>query len=238
MSGVPLSSSQVGHLLSNAGRGRENEISRLKKNIIKNQEEAPLSHFLRHLSYKKKTFRPSHGRGPTFFCKRSPKGMDSRNPGGTGRPRRSSSPFCRCNPRDKSVLYKTERCREGWGNPRACRYGKKCMFAHTESQLREREYCPHYRQVPCVNFERDGVCDYGSRCRFIHRAAPVAEDPEPLSPPPPSLPPPPLQEAPRIPLGKIDPDMDAAAIWTAWVNKAKTPPGPCETRQLNHWISE
>lgn len=39
-----------------------------------------------------------------------------------------------------------------------CRYGSKCNFAHSESELRRR---------PCINFQ-NGYCKFGENCRFDH----------------------------------------------------------------------
>ncbi|ORY15100.1 hypothetical protein LY90DRAFT_177889 [Neocallimastix californiae] len=67
----------------------------------------------------------------------------------------------------KANLYKTELCRsfEETGH---CRYGSKCQFAHSESELRHVERHPKYKTEMCKTFWELGTCPYGKRCCFIH----------------------------------------------------------------------
>lgn len=67
----------------------------------------------------------------------------------------------------KYQLYKTEMCRShtemGY-----CRYGDKCQFAHSESELRYVQRHPKYKTETCKTFWEEGSCPYGKRCCFIH----------------------------------------------------------------------
>jgi len=67
----------------------------------------------------------------------------------------------------KANLYKTELCRsfEETGH---CRYGSKCQFAHSESELRHVDRHPKYKTEMCKTFWELGTCPYGKRCCFIH----------------------------------------------------------------------
>lgn len=81
----------------------------------------------------------------------------------------------------KYQLYKTEMCRShteiGY-----CRYGDKCQFAHSESELRHVQRHPKYKTETCKTFWEEGSCPYGKRCCFIHvpnihlRVAPLQGD--------------------------------------------------------------
>ncbi|KAI8367554.1 uncharacterized protein BYT42DRAFT_504494 [Radiomyces spectabilis] len=74
------------------------------------------------------------------------------------------------NPRSKSkeiILYKTEYCRN-WSEMGYCRYGKKCRYAHGESELRSVPRHSLYKTQICRAYHLDGACPYGIRCTFIH----------------------------------------------------------------------
>jgi len=67
----------------------------------------------------------------------------------------------------KPNLYKTEICRiyKKFG---CCLYGSKCLFAHSDHELRAKpKQHIKYKTVWCKNY-RAGHCPYGSRCCFIH----------------------------------------------------------------------
>ncbi|KAJ3162055.1 hypothetical protein HDU86_005753 [Geranomyces michiganensis] len=64
-------------------------------------------------------------------------------------------------------LYKTELCRS-WEETGTCRYGAKCQFAHSLSELRGVERHPKYKTEMCRTFWENGACPYGKRCCFIH----------------------------------------------------------------------
>lgn len=68
----------------------------------------------------------------------------------------------------KLALYKTEICRsfEETGH---CRYGTKCQFAHSPSEIRKVQRHPRYKTEICKTYWRDGTCPYGKRCCFIHK---------------------------------------------------------------------
>ena len=71
-------------------------------------------------------------------------------------------------PRDKKLsLYKTELCRT-WEETGVCRYGPKCQFAHSGTELRTIDRHPKYKTEMCKTFWERGTCPYGKRCCFIH----------------------------------------------------------------------
>lgn len=70
-------------------------------------------------------------------------------------------------------LYKTEMCRS-FEETGSCRYGMKCQFAHSSSEIRFVTRHPKYKTEVCKTFHTIGTCPYGKRCRFIHS--------EPLTP--------------------------------------------------------
>lgn len=67
----------------------------------------------------------------------------------------------------KYQLYKTEMCRSHTEIGH-CRYGDKCQFAHSESELRYVQRHPKYKTETCKTFWEEGSCPYGKRCCFIH----------------------------------------------------------------------
>ncbi|CAG8463576.1 9079_t:CDS:2 [Paraglomus brasilianum] len=67
----------------------------------------------------------------------------------------------------KATLYKTEMCRN-WEEKGDCRYGVKCQFAHSSTELREVKKHPKYKTEICKTFWEKGACPYGRRCCFIH----------------------------------------------------------------------
>ncbi|KAI8916361.1 hypothetical protein EDD86DRAFT_180984, partial [Gorgonomyces haynaldii] len=67
----------------------------------------------------------------------------------------------------KLSLYKTELCRS-WEETGSCRYGNKCQFAHSQSELRIVDRHPKYKTEMCRTFWEKGSCPYGKRCCFIH----------------------------------------------------------------------
>jgi len=84
----------------------------------------------------------------------------------------------------KANLYKTELCRsfEETGH---CRYGSKCQFAHSVSELRHVDRHPKYKTEMCKTFWELGTCPYGKRCCFIHTLredAPVRTPTTPSTP--------------------------------------------------------
>ncbi|KAJ3024267.1 hypothetical protein HKX48_003092 [Thoreauomyces humboldtii] len=67
----------------------------------------------------------------------------------------------------KMSLYKTELCRS-WEETGTCRYGTKCQFAHSRTELRPVDRHPKYKTEMCKTFWEKGACPYGKRCCFIH----------------------------------------------------------------------
>ncbi|CAG8549469.1 20860_t:CDS:2 [Racocetra persica] len=67
----------------------------------------------------------------------------------------------------KATLYKTEMCRN-WEERGSCRYGNKCQFAHSDTELRKVTHHPKYKTEICKTFWQNGTCPYGKRCCFIH----------------------------------------------------------------------
>jgi len=73
---------------------------------------------------------------------------------------------------NNSDKIKTEMCRsivEG----RKCPFGKHCLFAHSEQELRPPPLKSDlYKTQKCKNFHGTGFCPYGSRCMFLHDETP------------------------------------------------------------------
>jgi hypothetical protein len=67
----------------------------------------------------------------------------------------------------RQPLYKTEFCRS-WEETGICRYGTKCQFAHSLTELRSVYRHPKYKTEICRTFHEQGWCPYGRRCCFIH----------------------------------------------------------------------
>jgi len=67
----------------------------------------------------------------------------------------------------KLGLYKTELCRS-WEEKGTCRYGTKCQFAHSDTEIRKVARHPKYKTEICRTFWVSGSCPYGKRCCFIH----------------------------------------------------------------------
>jgi len=74
----------------------------------------------------------------------------------------------------KANLYKTELCRS-FEETGQCRYGSKCQFAHSESELRHVDRHPKYKTEMCKTFWEQGTCPYGKRCCFIHTPRDLAK---------------------------------------------------------------
>ena len=51
------------------------------------------------------------------------------------------------------------------------RYGSKCQFAHSETELRKVQHHPKYKTEICRTFWQNGTCPYGESCCFIHNSA-------------------------------------------------------------------
>ncbi|SAM06121.1 hypothetical protein [Absidia glauca] len=69
--------------------------------------------------------------------------------------------------RKQSNLYKTEYCRN-WAELGECRYGKKCCYAHGDSELRQTRKHHRYKTEICRSYHGEGTCPYGIRCNYIH----------------------------------------------------------------------
>ncbi|RVD92234.1 ccch-type zn-finger [Tubulinosema ratisbonensis] len=67
----------------------------------------------------------------------------------------------------KNKMYKTELC-SNFSSQGFCKYGVKCQFAHSISELRDAERHPKYKTEKCKNFLKEGTCRYGRRCCFKH----------------------------------------------------------------------
>ncbi|ELA41714.1 uncharacterized protein VICG_01218 [Vittaforma corneae ATCC 50505] len=65
------------------------------------------------------------------------------------------------------ILYKTEMCRS-FSEVGFCKYGDRCQFCHSPSELRTVKRHPKYKTEICKTFWNEGNCPYGSRCCFIH----------------------------------------------------------------------
>ncbi|OUM62403.1 hypothetical protein PIROE2DRAFT_61919 [Piromyces sp. E2] len=74
----------------------------------------------------------------------------------------------------KANLYKTELCRS-YEETGSCRYGSKCQFAHSISELRPVDRHPKYKTEMCKTFWEQGTCPYGKRCCFIHTPRDLAK---------------------------------------------------------------
>mmetsp|Transcript_17062 Transcript_17062/g.29512 ORF Transcript_17062/g.29512 Transcript_17062/m.29512 type:complete len:205 (-) Transcript_17062:711-1325(-) len=63
--------------------------------------------------------------------------------------------------------FKTDLCRnfEVYGR---CPYGKKCLFAHGEEELRPLRRNPLFKTSPCYWYHKVGICNHGKRCVFAH----------------------------------------------------------------------
>jgi len=85
----------------------------------------------------------------------------------------------------KANLYKTELCRS-FEETGTCRYGSKCQFAHSESELRHVDRHPKYKTEMCKTFWEQGTCPYGKRCCFIHTLREDAPGRTPTTPSTPS----------------------------------------------------
>ena len=84
---------------------------------------------------------------------------------------RSAAPVkqFKANFKELNIKYKTELC-TNWMVNGKCKFGKKCSYAHGESELKLRCDLPqNYKTKECKNFSRYGYCVYGSRCQFIHK---------------------------------------------------------------------
>jgi len=77
----------------------------------------------------------------------------------------------------KANLYKTELC-HSFEETGHCRYGSKCQFAHSESELRHVDRHPKYKTEICKTFWEQGTCPYGKRCCFIHKLRDVSKKEE------------------------------------------------------------
>lgn len=64
-------------------------------------------------------------------------------------------------------LYKTEMCRS-FEEVGICKYGDRCQFAHSASEIRRIDRHPRYKTETCRTFWEEGTCPYGKRCCFIH----------------------------------------------------------------------
>lgn len=67
----------------------------------------------------------------------------------------------------RAVLYKTEMCRS-FNEVGFCKYGDRCQFCHSPSELRTVKRHPKYKTEVCKTFWSEGNCPYGGRCCFIH----------------------------------------------------------------------
>ena len=84
-------------------------------------------------------------------------------------------------------LYKTQLC-ENYAQDGKCRYGKRCHFAHGDSELRapprfvakELPTDPLYKTQLCQNYAQDGKCRYGDRCLFAHGDSELRSQPQQL----------------------------------------------------------
>ena len=76
-----------------------------------------------------------------------------------------------CEPKGSADKYKTELCKN-WIENKACRYGKKCQFAHGHDELAAYKALANtdekLRTKNCRTFYQTKQCSYGSRCMFRH----------------------------------------------------------------------
>jgi len=70
--------------------------------------------------------------------------------------------------RERAKKYKTVPCKN-WTALGTCPYGKNCLYAHGEHELRAPPPPEkNYKTVPCRSFKETGRCDYGHKCRYRH----------------------------------------------------------------------
>ncbi|OQR74824.1 putative zinc finger CCCH domain-containing protein 57-like [Tropilaelaps mercedesae] len=67
----------------------------------------------------------------------------------------------------KAQKKKTELCRN-ISEAGSCQYEERCLFAHSEDELRLRPTNPRFRKDKCRTFHLEGFCGYGTRCSFQH----------------------------------------------------------------------
>lgn len=67
----------------------------------------------------------------------------------------------------KQTKYKTELCKTFQATGK-CPYGRKCLFAHSLTELNTKQQSQNYKKKLCKNFHENGYCPYGIRCSFIH----------------------------------------------------------------------
>lgn len=67
----------------------------------------------------------------------------------------------------KQTKYKTELCKTFQATGK-CPYGRKCLFAHSLTELNSKHQNQNYKKKLCKNFHEFGYCPYGIRCSFIH----------------------------------------------------------------------
>ncbi|VDK70473.1 unnamed protein product [Litomosoides sigmodontis] len=71
--------------------------------------------------------------------------------------------------RRKRNAYKTSLCRS-FRESSTCPYGKECVFAHGEKELRlPPQAHPKYKTQLCNKFSVWNYCPYGARCQYIHQ---------------------------------------------------------------------
>ena len=69
----------------------------------------------------------------------------------------------------KHAKFKTEMCKN-WLETGSCNYGKKCCFAHGETELLQKSSVNNvkYKSKLCVSYHTQMFCPYGNRCLFKH----------------------------------------------------------------------
>jgi len=85
---------------------------------------------------------------------------------------------------DRSQLRKTEWC-QMYKETGECQFGKRCWYAHGNSEIRSRPRNRNYKTQLCYNYHtRNKVCHFGSKCQYIHEelkptnSIPLADEPE------------------------------------------------------------
>ncbi|KAL0208579.1 hypothetical protein P9112_011166 [Eukaryota sp. TZLM1-RC] len=71
----------------------------------------------------------------------------------------------------RSQMHKTEFCNT-YVELGSCKFGNKCVFAHSERELRGRKLHKRFKTTKCRNFHSKAagyICFYGTRCCYKHR---------------------------------------------------------------------
>lgn len=143
------------------------------------------------------------------------------------------------------LRYKTQLC-ANFQRDGACRYGRRCQFAHGVHELRERSQLlapivPEDQKI-CQPFAATGFCRFGDKCKFPHVLGSRVLATPPLPPTmlqmcPPvqqyGAPTPPVQQyVPTIPVQQYGaPSTPPAPAYRVPVSTPPAPPAPTTSRR-------